>query len=200
MTTFYFGVYLVNLVYGQNPTWTVSYLLQAFVSGPLVLGQYVRLSCTAVTPEEFHSLTLTSAPHQDCLSVHIKAVGPWTWRLRQETGPLNILDVHIIRPSFNSTLNFDTVRSCGLSIQSIMTGIKTTLDPRIRIHRSDSGIGLPYRHARLNGCGPSRQPYAGVDFIPPAGIYEFGYRLCNCRHRVKWRISCRFWLFSFFYP
>ncbi len=74
-----------------------------------MLGQYVRLSCTAVTPEEFHSLTLTSAPHQDCLSVHIKAVGPWTWRLRQETGPLNIPDVHIIRASYNSSLNFDTV-------------------------------------------------------------------------------------------
>jgi hypothetical protein len=24
--------------------------------------------------------------------------------------------------------------------------------------------------------GPVRQPYAGVDFIPQSGIYEFGYR------------------------
>ena len=48
------------------------------------LGQYVRLSCTAITPEEFHSLTLTSSPHEDFLSVHIKAIGPWTWKLRQE--------------------------------------------------------------------------------------------------------------------
>jgi hypothetical protein len=35
--------------------------------------------------------------------------------------------------------------------------------------------------------GPGRQPYAGVDFIPLSGIYEFGYStqrlvlaLCRC--------------------
>ena len=27
-------------------------------------------------------MTLTSAPHEDFLSVHIKAIGPWTWKLR----------------------------------------------------------------------------------------------------------------------
>ena len=32
--------------------------------------------------QEFHSVTLTSAPHEDFLSVHIKAIGPWTWKLR----------------------------------------------------------------------------------------------------------------------
>jgi hypothetical protein len=31
---------------------------------------------------EYHSLTITSAPHEDYLSVHVKARGPWTWRLR----------------------------------------------------------------------------------------------------------------------
>ena len=27
-------------------------------------------------------MTLTSAPHEDFLSIHIKAIGPWTWKLR----------------------------------------------------------------------------------------------------------------------
>lgn len=45
-------------------------------------GQWIRLSCTAIQPEEFHSLTLTSAPHEDFLSVHVKAHGPYTWKLR----------------------------------------------------------------------------------------------------------------------
>jgi dual oxidase len=45
-------------------------------------GQWIRLSCTAIQPEEFHSLTLTNAPHEDFLSVHVKAHGPWTWKLR----------------------------------------------------------------------------------------------------------------------
>ena len=45
-------------------------------------GQWIRFTCTHVEPVEFHSFTLTSAPHEDFLSVHIKAVGPWTWKLR----------------------------------------------------------------------------------------------------------------------
>lgn len=45
-------------------------------------GQWIRFSCTKIIPEEFHSLTLTSAPHEDFLSVHVKAHGPWTWKLR----------------------------------------------------------------------------------------------------------------------
>lgn len=45
-------------------------------------GQWIRFTCTMVQPEEYHSFTLTSAPHEDFLSVHIKAVGPWTWKLR----------------------------------------------------------------------------------------------------------------------
>lgn len=38
-------------------------------------GQWVRLACTAFKPEEFHSFTLTSAPHENFLSCHIKAHG-----------------------------------------------------------------------------------------------------------------------------
>jgi hypothetical protein len=43
----------------------------------------------------------------------------------------------------------------------------------------NSGIGLLYRQARLPymAGGPEQQPFAGVNFIPQSGIYEFGYRL-----------------------
>merc|ERR1719430_2467420 len=50
-------------------------------------GQYVRVSCTAVKPEEFHALTVTSAPHEDYLSIHVKAIGSWTWKLRNYFDP-----------------------------------------------------------------------------------------------------------------
>lgn len=53
------------------------------------LGQWVRLSCTAFKKEEFHSFTLTSAPHENFLSCHIKAQGPWTWKLRNYFDPCN---------------------------------------------------------------------------------------------------------------
>nr|CAD7589006.1 unnamed protein product [Timema genevievae] len=52
-------------------------------------GQWVRLACTAFKTEEFHSFTLTSAPHENFLSCHIKAQGPWTWKLRNYFDPCN---------------------------------------------------------------------------------------------------------------
>ena len=52
-------------------------------------GQWVRLACTAFRPHEFHSFTLTSAPHENFLSCHIKAQGPWTWKLRNYFDPCN---------------------------------------------------------------------------------------------------------------
>lgn len=52
-------------------------------------GQWVRLACTAFRIDEFHSFTLTSAPHENFLSCHIKAQGPWTWKLRNYFDPCN---------------------------------------------------------------------------------------------------------------
>lgn len=52
-------------------------------------GQWVRLACTTFKKEEFHSFTLTSAPHENFLSCHIKAQGPWTWKLRNYFDPCN---------------------------------------------------------------------------------------------------------------
>uniref|UniRef100_UPI0035900797 dual oxidase 1-like isoform X2 n=2 Tax=Myxine glutinosa TaxID=7769 RepID=UPI0035900797 len=46
-------------------------------------GQWVRIACLSLSQNEYHPFTLTSAPHEDALSVHIRAVGPWTMRLRE---------------------------------------------------------------------------------------------------------------------
>ncbi|XP_063053869.1 dual oxidase 1-like [Engraulis encrasicolus] len=45
-------------------------------------GQWVRVACLALGSDEYHPFTLTSAPHQETLSLHIRAVGPWTSQLR----------------------------------------------------------------------------------------------------------------------
>ena len=45
-------------------------------------GQWVRVTCEAIGNSEQHSLSITSAPHEKSLTLHIKAKGPWTWRLR----------------------------------------------------------------------------------------------------------------------
>nr|XP_057932001.1 dual oxidase 1 isoform X2 [Doryrhamphus excisus] len=46
-------------------------------------GQWVRIACLLLGTDEYHPFTLTSAPHEETLSLHIRAVGPWTSRLRE---------------------------------------------------------------------------------------------------------------------
>lgn len=41
-------------------------------------GQFVRLCLPAISPLQWHPFTLTSAPEEDHLSVHIRVVGDWT--------------------------------------------------------------------------------------------------------------------------
>ncbi|KAG7536840.1 Ferric reductase NAD binding domain [Arabidopsis suecica] len=41
-------------------------------------GQYMFVNCPAVSPFEWHPFSITSAPQDDYLSVHIKSLGDWT--------------------------------------------------------------------------------------------------------------------------
>jgi len=45
-------------------------------------GQYIFINCRAVSPYEWHPFSITSAPGDDYLSVHIRTRGDWTSRLR----------------------------------------------------------------------------------------------------------------------
>ncbi|KAJ4728925.1 putative Respiratory burst oxidase [Melia azedarach] len=45
-------------------------------------GQYMFVNCAAVSPFEWHPFSITSAPGDDCLSVHIRTLGDWTQQLR----------------------------------------------------------------------------------------------------------------------
>ncbi|KAL0968670.1 hypothetical protein UPYG_G00269980 [Umbra pygmaea] len=53
-------------------------------------GQWVRVACLALGTDEYHPFTLTSAPHEETLSLHIRAVGPWTSQLREAYNPENM--------------------------------------------------------------------------------------------------------------
>ncbi|XP_053573547.1 dual oxidase 1-like [Bombina bombina] len=56
-------------------------------------GQWVRIACLDLGTNEYHPFTLTSAPHEDTLSLHIRAAGPWTTRLRELYSPQNISEL-----------------------------------------------------------------------------------------------------------
>ncbi|XP_007038195.2 PREDICTED: respiratory burst oxidase homolog protein C [Theobroma cacao] len=45
-------------------------------------GQYMFVNCAAVSPFEWHPFSITSAPGDDYLSVHIRTLGDWTRHLR----------------------------------------------------------------------------------------------------------------------
>ncbi|CAK8698108.1 unnamed protein product [Clavelina lepadiformis] len=45
-------------------------------------GQWVRIASLALGSNEYHPFTLTSAPHEKHLSLHIRSAGPWTTNLR----------------------------------------------------------------------------------------------------------------------
>lgn len=46
-------------------------------------GQWVRVACLKLSSEDYHPFTLSSAPHEEHLSLHIRSVGPWTGNLRK---------------------------------------------------------------------------------------------------------------------
>ncbi|XP_073799398.1 dual oxidase 1 isoform X4 [Danio rerio] len=50
-------------------------------------GQWVRIACLTLGTDEYHPFTLTSAPHEETLSLHIRAAGPWTSKLREAYSP-----------------------------------------------------------------------------------------------------------------
>ncbi|KAG6424420.1 hypothetical protein SASPL_114838 [Salvia splendens] len=45
-------------------------------------GQYIFVNCAAVSPFEWHPFSITSAPMEDYLSVHIRTLGDWTRQLK----------------------------------------------------------------------------------------------------------------------
>ncbi|XP_058102675.1 respiratory burst oxidase homolog protein C-like [Magnolia sinica] len=45
-------------------------------------GQYMFVNCSAVSPFEWHPFSITSAPQDDFLSVHIRTLGDWTRQLK----------------------------------------------------------------------------------------------------------------------
>ncbi|KAH6794805.1 NADPH/respiratory burst oxidase protein D [Perilla frutescens var. hirtella] len=45
-------------------------------------GQYIFVNCAAVSPFEWHPFSITTAPRDDYLSVHIRTLGDWTRQLK----------------------------------------------------------------------------------------------------------------------
>jgi dual oxidase len=111
-------------------------------------GQYVNATCTALTPNEFHAFTITSAPHEDFLSIHVKAIGAWTWRLR------NYFD-----PDFNKE---EVEAGCEMG-PCLQRGEEVL--PKIRLQGPFGGGNqdwYKYEVAVMIGAGIGVTPYASI--------------------------------------
>uniref|UniRef100_H2Z325 NAD(P)H oxidase (H2O2-forming) n=1 Tax=Ciona savignyi TaxID=51511 RepID=H2Z325_CIOSA len=84
----------ISVVYAELLPSDVTHLeFKRPVSFNYKAGQWVRIACLSQSPNEYHPFTLTSAPHEETLKVHIRAVGPWTMNLR------NIYNPDVLRDS-----------------------------------------------------------------------------------------------------
>ena len=57
-------------------------------------GQYIQLAIPKISFSQFHPFTISSSPHQDHVTVHIRVLGNWTQKLAklaQEVDSVNIL-------------------------------------------------------------------------------------------------------------
>ncbi|PON38639.1 Respiratory burst oxidase [Trema orientale] len=64
-------------------------------------GQYIFIQCPSISPFEWHPFSITSAPGDDYLSVHIRIVGDWTQELKRVVTEGNDPSAVIGRAHFN---------------------------------------------------------------------------------------------------
>lgn len=124
-------------------------------------GQWVRLACTGFRTNELHSFTLTSAPHENYLSVHVKAQGPWTWKLRNFFDPNNNRDNLIPRVSLPP---ISTTQTPKQRIKAYPT-VPRQLSSQIRLEGPYGGGNqdwYKFEVAIMVGGGIGVTPYASI--------------------------------------
>ncbi|PSN41143.1 hypothetical protein C0J52_05201 [Blattella germanica] len=114
-------------------------------------GQWVRIACPALNTSEYHPFTLSSAPHEKNLTVHIRAVGPWTTNIR------SLYDPSILRenplPKYICERHFQRV--CD---RSLLTGLKAVTHfgrPNFtQFFKSIQALHPKVRKVGVFSCGP----------------------------------------------
>ncbi|KAJ6746583.1 putative proteinDPH OXIDASE [Salix koriyanagi] len=79
-------------------------------------GQYIFLQCPAISSFEWHPFSITSAPGDDHLSVHIRVVGDWTEELKRVFTEGNDSPCVIGRAKFGQLGNMDQTRQPKLYV------------------------------------------------------------------------------------
>ncbi|KAI3801436.1 hypothetical protein L1987_29541 [Smallanthus sonchifolius] len=72
---------------------------------------YLFVQCPQISRFEWHPFTITSAPGDDYLSVHIRTLGDWTKALREEFAKNNPTERNLARMETNKNLTIEESRA-----------------------------------------------------------------------------------------
>jgi len=139
-------------------------------------GQYIFLSCPELSYFQWHPFTLTSAPEEDYLSVHIRVVGDFTIALAKVLG----CDF----PDKMNDSKIETLAGGKVVGTNIDPPLSRTL-PRVMIDGpfgSASEDFLNFETVLLVGAGIGVTPFASI-------LKSIWYRMNNLHHSQPTRLS-----------
>jgi NADPH oxidase 2 len=146
-------------------------------------GQYIFLCCPEVSIWQYHPFTLTSAPEEDYISVHVRAVGNFTKALAQALGCQFKKEGE--RPKTMA------------SVVSVDRKTKGDIDPTIRKVLPRVYVDGPFGSASedvfkfdtavLVGAGIGVTPFASI-------LKSIWYRMNEPRERTRLRKVYFFWI------
>jgi NADPH oxidase len=132
-------------------------------------GQYIFLSCPEVSYWQWHPFTLTSAPEEDYISVHIRVVGDFTTALSKALG-----------------CDFDSKdEKTGKQVTGAANPPVNKVLPRVMVDGpfgSASEDFLNYETILLVGAGIGVTPFASI-------LKSIWYRMNNFHHSKPTRLS-----------
>ncbi|OCF37561.1 hypothetical protein I316_00687 [Kwoniella heveanensis BCC8398] len=133
-------------------------------------GQYIFINCPEISYWQYHPFTLTSAPEEDYISVHIRCVGDWTTAFAKALGA-----------DFDAKTTNKEEASGGKVIKSPVNKVL----PRVMIDGpfgSASEDFTKYETVLLVGAGIGVTPFASI-------LKSIWYRMNNFGNDKKTRLS-----------
>ncbi|RDW73693.1 hypothetical protein BP5796_07135 [Coleophoma crateriformis] len=121
-------------------------------------GQYIFFCCPAVSVWQYHPFTLTSAPEEDYISIHIRMVGDFTKAVGRTLG------CEIDRPKDKGASQVVSVNKNGPGSDGVDPAIRRVL-PRVYIDGpfgSASEDVFKFEIAMLCGAGIGVTPFASI--------------------------------------
>jgi NADPH oxidase 2 len=137
-------------------------------------GQYIFLCCPEISYFQWHPFTLTSAPEEDYISVHIRVVGDFTGALARSVGC-----------DFDTRANKDSAGRDGKLIAVDADPHLNRVLPRVMIDGpfgSASEDFLNYETVLLVGAGIGVTPFASI-------LKSIWYRMNNFNTTKHTRLS-----------